>query len=258
MNALLASGEVPGLFEGDDLTNLMNMCRERDLREGGGGNGDEEIWHNFVKTVQRNLHVIFTMNPSGDDFSNRSTTSPALFNRCVVDWFGTWGVTALGQVGHAFTAAVDMGVGEQNWAGVGAGGEGVRLLGNVESAFGGDNEGPNMRQAVVAALCDIHEQVKGVCALHNKTAMCVPRERARAPSFLCASRSSERAVEQPPSFSCARFARARARATSFLLLRSLRSRSRPNNLLSSLALASLALAPEQPPFFSCARFARVQ
>ena len=28
MNALLASGEVPGLFEGDDLTQLMSACRE--------------------------------------------------------------------------------------------------------------------------------------------------------------------------------------------------------------------------------------
>ncbi len=28
MNTLLASGEVPGLFEGDDYTQLMHQCKE--------------------------------------------------------------------------------------------------------------------------------------------------------------------------------------------------------------------------------------
>jgi dynein heavy chain 1 len=171
MNALLASGEVPGLFEGDDLVALMNSCRENSLKEGGGAD-DDELWSKFVTSIQRNLHVVFTMNPSGDDFSNRSTTSPALFNRCVVDWFGTWGVTALGQVGKEFIASVDMGVGEQAWSG--ARGDGTRLLGNVESVFSAENvdEGATMRQAVVAALVNIHEKVKDVCDVNNKAAMC--------------------------------------------------------------------------------------
>lgn len=30
------------------------------------------------------------MNPSNPDFSNRTASSPALFNRCVIDWFGDW------------------------------------------------------------------------------------------------------------------------------------------------------------------------
>lgn len=37
-----------------------------------------------------NLHVVFTMNPASPDFHNRAATSPALFNRCVLDWFGEW------------------------------------------------------------------------------------------------------------------------------------------------------------------------
>jgi len=28
MNALLASGEIPGLFEGEEYMSLMNQCRE--------------------------------------------------------------------------------------------------------------------------------------------------------------------------------------------------------------------------------------
>lgn len=48
--------------------------------------------------VMRNLHVVFTMNPSGEGLRERSSTSPALFNRCVLNWFGDWTNSALYQV----------------------------------------------------------------------------------------------------------------------------------------------------------------
>lgn len=34
MNTLLANGEVPGLFEGDEYTTLMTQCKEGAQREG--------------------------------------------------------------------------------------------------------------------------------------------------------------------------------------------------------------------------------
>lgn len=46
----------------------------------------------------RNLHIVFTMNPSGDGLRERASTSPALFNRCVLNWFGDWTDSALYQV----------------------------------------------------------------------------------------------------------------------------------------------------------------
>ena len=103
MNALLASGEVPGLFEGDEYSALMASCREAASREGAHLDSEDELFRHFTKQVQRNLHVVFTMNPASGDFDNRSNTSPALFNRCVVDWFGTWSNHALAQVGLFFT-----------------------------------------------------------------------------------------------------------------------------------------------------------
>ena len=109
MNALLASGEVPGLFEGDEYTALMSACRDSAARDGVILDSDEELWRRFTSIVQRNLHVVFTMNPSGGDWKNRSTASPALFNRCVVDWFGTWSAKAMGEVGKEFTMKLDMG-----------------------------------------------------------------------------------------------------------------------------------------------------
>lgn len=55
-----------------------------------------------------NLHVVFTMNPASPDFHNRAATSPALFNRCVLDWFGEWSDDALFQVGGDFTRNLDL------------------------------------------------------------------------------------------------------------------------------------------------------
>lgn len=74
-------------------------------RAGSMADSEEELFRRFTRQVQRNLHVVFTMNPAGADFDNRCTTSPALFNRCVVDWFGTWSPLALAQVGPLIALA---------------------------------------------------------------------------------------------------------------------------------------------------------
>jgi dynein heavy chain 1 len=47
------------------------------------------------------------MNPANPDFANRTASSPALFNRCVIDWFGDWSMEALRQVAREFTRVVD-------------------------------------------------------------------------------------------------------------------------------------------------------
>ena len=103
MNALLASGEVPGLFEGDEYISLLNTAREHLLRDVKGLDTEEEIYKAFIKGVQRNLHVVFTMNPLSPDFSNRAASSPALYNRCVIDWFGDWSREGLFQVAKKLT-----------------------------------------------------------------------------------------------------------------------------------------------------------
>lgn len=48
------------------------------------------------------------MNPASPEFHNRAATSPALFNRCVLDWFGEWTNEALFQVGSEFTKNTDL------------------------------------------------------------------------------------------------------------------------------------------------------
>ena len=108
MNTLLANGEVPGLFEGDEYTTLMNQCKEGAQREGIVLEGNDELYRWFSMQIMNNLHVVFTMNPSEGGLQERASTSPALFNRCVLNWFGDWPDRAVYQVGYELTAHVDL------------------------------------------------------------------------------------------------------------------------------------------------------
>ncbi len=106
MNALLASGEIPGLFENEEYSALLSAMREGHKHT--QSMDDEQLYKLFVKSVQRNLHVVFTMNPAGADFGDRGASSPALYNRCVIDWFGDWPQDALEQVALALTAHITL------------------------------------------------------------------------------------------------------------------------------------------------------
>jgi dynein heavy chain 1 len=173
INALLASGEVPGLFDGEDYAALVSAARDSAIRDGVVLESEEEVWRHFTKVVQRNLHVVFTINPSGGDWSNRSTTSPALFNRCVVDWFGTWSNKAMAEVAREFTVRLDMGEAEAaggSW-GIGAG---EHLMKDVQGVFEGANLG-GLRHAVVAALVNLHTIAKETAEMSASEATSVTR-----------------------------------------------------------------------------------
>ena len=111
INTLLANGEVPGLFEGDDYALLMSQCKESLQKSGGSAMCDspDDIYKWFTTQVMRNLHVVFTMNPSEEGgLKGKTSTSPALFNRCVLNWFGDWSPSAYYQVGAELTALIPM------------------------------------------------------------------------------------------------------------------------------------------------------
>ncbi|KAJ7071380.1 dynein heavy chain protein 1 [Mycena amicta] len=108
MNTLLANAEVPGLFEGDEHAALMTACKEGSQRDGLMLDSHEELYRWFTQQVAKNLHVVFTMNPPENGLASRAATSPALFNRCVLDWFGDWSDQAFYQVGMEFTNTLDL------------------------------------------------------------------------------------------------------------------------------------------------------
>ncbi|KAL6836714.1 dynein heavy chain, N-terminal region 1 domain-containing protein [Trichoderma sp. SZMC 28015] len=108
MNTLLANAEVPGLFEGDDYVALMTACKEGAQRQNLHLDSPEELYKWFTQQIVNNLHVVFTMNPPEGGLGSKAATSPALFNRCVLNWFGDWSDQALFQVGHELTHSIDL------------------------------------------------------------------------------------------------------------------------------------------------------
>ena len=114
MNTLLANGEVPGLFEGDEYASLMTACKEGAQRQGLLLDSQEELYKWFTQQIVRNLHVVFTMNPPTEGLSSKAATSPALFNRCVLNWMGDWSDQALFQVGFELTQSLDLD--KPNWS----------------------------------------------------------------------------------------------------------------------------------------------
>ncbi|CAO3629084.1 unnamed protein product [Cunninghamella echinulata] len=156
MNTLLANAEVPGLFEGDEYAALMTACKEGTQRDGLMLDSNDELYKWFTQQVMRNLHVVFTMNPPEGGLASRAATSPALFNRCVLDWFGDWPDQAFYQVGSEFTKGLDLDL--QSY--------GAPL--NFPIAYRNLPIPPSHREAVVNALVYIHQSLYEINAKLSK------------------------------------------------------------------------------------------
>ncbi|KAF9455575.1 dynein heavy chain and region D6 of dynein motor-domain-containing protein [Collybia nuda] len=147
MNTLLANAEVPGLFEGDEHAALMTACKEGSQRDGLMLDSPEELYRWFTQQVAKNLHVVFTMNPPENGLASRAATSPALFNRCVLDWFGDWSDQAFYQVGMEFTHTLDLDLPSYN------------PPAHFPIAYRGLSLPPLHRTAVVNALVHVHSSL---------------------------------------------------------------------------------------------------
>lgn len=106
MNSLLANSEVPGLFEGDNLQNLLKVCRVESTAQGLLLDSDEELYSWFTKQISENLHVIFTISNLSGGTKPQVNSSPALFNRCVLSWMGDWSDNSLFEVASSIVGGV--------------------------------------------------------------------------------------------------------------------------------------------------------
>ena len=174
MNALLASGEVPGLFEGEEHALLMQQCREAAQRNGVPGEQTEhDLWRAFTQQVQHNLHVVFTMNPSGSDWQGRTATSPALFNRCVINWFGQWGQGALLQVANELTTPLDLSALVSS-----------APDGDAKAAAGAEAREAELRRKLVSSLVAVYEVAAGGEAASDVGGRWLPRNYLTSRHFL--------------------------------------------------------------------------
>ncbi|KAL9059033.1 MAG: hypothetical protein Q9162_001421 [Coniocarpon cinnabarinum] len=149
MNTLLANAEVPGLFEGDEYASLITACKEGAQRQGLILDSADELYKWFTQQIVKNLHVVFTMNPPEEGLGGKAATSPALFNRCVLNWFGDWTDQTLYQVGAELTQSLDLD--RANYS----------APDTLERAYRELSMPPTHRDAVVNAMVYFHNSLHG-------------------------------------------------------------------------------------------------
>jgi len=108
INDLLASGNIPDLFAGDEVDTIVNAVTNK-VKATGLVPDKANCWEYFINQIRLNLHVVLAFSPVGDAFRTRARKFPAIVNCTVIDWFQPWPYDALLSVGKKFMTDVDLG-----------------------------------------------------------------------------------------------------------------------------------------------------
>ena len=98
MNTLLANAEVPGLFETEEIKELEALYRVKSKKLGVIQSEVEDGSSWLSRMISENLHVVFALSHVAQPNQPGLYTSPALFNRCVLCWMGSWSIKTLAQI----------------------------------------------------------------------------------------------------------------------------------------------------------------
>lgn len=90
INNILNSGEVPNLFEKEELEQI-----EGDLRPIASKAGADNVYNFFIQRVRENLHIVLCMSPIGDTLRVRMRMFPSLVTCTTINWVDPWPEDAL-------------------------------------------------------------------------------------------------------------------------------------------------------------------
>lgn len=106
MNDLLASGNIPDLYNQEESDGIVNAMVSK-VKAAGMAPDRTNCWSYFLNTVRKNLHVVLCFSPVGEDMRTRAKRFPALANNTVIDWFQPWPKDALHSVGVKFLKEIE-------------------------------------------------------------------------------------------------------------------------------------------------------
>nr|XP_055061459.1 dynein axonemal heavy chain 6 isoform X1 [Misgurnus anguillicaudatus] len=109
INNMLNSGEVPNLFEKDELKQVLAAITPKAKEAGISEGNRDEVFQFFISRVREKLHIVLCMSPVGDAFRSRCRMFPSLVNCCTIDWFIQWPREALLSVSQTFFQNVEFG-----------------------------------------------------------------------------------------------------------------------------------------------------
>ncbi|PWV12257.1 putative dynein heavy chain [Trypanosoma cruzi] len=98
LNNMLSTGEVPNLFQKDELQNIRDSVFKEAMASGCRDSTDE-LYNFFIERARLNLHLVVAMSPAHKLFRTRLRQFPALVSCTLIDWFVKWPNEALREVG---------------------------------------------------------------------------------------------------------------------------------------------------------------
>ena len=108
INGILNTGEVANLFNGEEMSAMMDALSKPCQEAGVNPGMPAEVYSFFVNRVRTNLHLVICLSPIGDSFRTRLRMFPSLVNCCTIDWFTEWPEEALRSVANFFLSTVDL------------------------------------------------------------------------------------------------------------------------------------------------------
>ena len=104
INNILNSGDVPNLYEPEEMERIVNLVRPL-CKARGIIDTRDNIIAVYIDNVRNNLHTVLAFSPVGSSFRERCRKFPSLVNCCTIDWFDPWPEDALYSVAHKFLSA---------------------------------------------------------------------------------------------------------------------------------------------------------
>ncbi len=106
INSLLNNGEIPNLFNSDELGKIINDLRPvvAELKMDESRNA---IYSLFLDRIRTNLHISLCMSPAGDSLRQKCRKFPSLINCCTLNWFSRWPNSALLSVSTKFLSDLE-------------------------------------------------------------------------------------------------------------------------------------------------------
>ena len=112
INGILNSGDVPNLYNAEDLEAIATACKPDCARKRIPPT-KLNIFSQYLFKIKNNVHVVLCMSPLGDAFRNRLRKFPSIVNCCTIDWFMEWPDDALQSVAARFIAGANFGVSQE-------------------------------------------------------------------------------------------------------------------------------------------------
>ncbi|KAK3929891.1 Cytoplasmic dynein 2 heavy chain 1 [Frankliniella fusca] len=91
VNSLLSSGEVPGLYQPEELESVVTPLRNLAAQDDFQGS----LLTFFSERVLQNLHIVLVLDFTRSTFITLCESNPALYKQCSVMWWSDWSITSM-------------------------------------------------------------------------------------------------------------------------------------------------------------------